>query len=240
MKSLKKAPIRRRKLSDEVVERLLDFIEQEEIRPGDKLPSEHDLMAAFDVGRAAVREALQSLASMGIVSIQHGERAQVSRLTAKSMFGQLDRAARYLLSTSPRTMEDLKQARLLFEIGMVRMAATSATDEQLEFLRNLFHDMKKKAGQGKSFIESDMAFHTAIAEMSGNPIFGALSSAMLQWLSEFHGHMVSVPGAEDVTLSEHKEILECIVKRDPDAAEKAMRDHLTRASELYRARRRQG
>lgn len=236
MKPLKKAPIRRRKLSDEVLERLLDFIEQEDLRPGDRLPSEHDLMAAFDVGRAAVREALQSLASMGIVSIQHGERAQISRLTAKSMFGQLDRAARYLLSTSPRTMEDLKQARLLFEIGMVRIAATTATDEQLQMLQDHFRDMEMKAGEGKSFIQSDMAFHVAIAEMSGNPIFAAVSSAMLQWLSEFHSDMVSVPGAEDVTLSEHKEILECISKHDVGAAEKAMRDHLTRASALYEVR----
>lgn len=58
-------PIIRRKLADEVRDRLLALIRGGELRPGDRLPSERDLMERFGVGRPAVREALQSLARRG-------------------------------------------------------------------------------------------------------------------------------------------------------------------------------
>lgn len=57
----KHEPIKRRKLSHEVRDRLLDMIQTGELKEGDKMPSEHDLMERYGVGRPAVREALQAL-----------------------------------------------------------------------------------------------------------------------------------------------------------------------------------
>jgi DNA-binding FadR family transcriptional regulator len=59
---------------------------------------------------------------------------------------------------------------------------------------------------------------------------------MLQWLREFHRELVHVPGAENVTISEHRRILECIANHDAEGAARAMKDHLTRVSQLYRSR----
>jgi GntR family transcriptional regulator, sialic acid-inducible nan operon repressor len=70
-------PVQRRKLFQEVLDRLLERIRAGEFAPGDQLPSERDLMQSYAVGRPAVREALQALERDGIVSISHGERARV-------------------------------------------------------------------------------------------------------------------------------------------------------------------
>ena len=67
-------PIVRRKLSDEIRDRLVTLIREDELRPGDQLPSERQLMDRFAVGRPAVREALQSLGTAGLIEINHGER----------------------------------------------------------------------------------------------------------------------------------------------------------------------
>ncbi|MGO7623889.1 GntR family transcriptional regulator, partial [Rhizobium ruizarguesonis] len=78
----------RRKLSDEVFDRLERMITSGELQPGDEMPSERVLRERFGGGRPASREAMQSLANKGRVSISHGERAKVLRLTAKSIFRQ--------------------------------------------------------------------------------------------------------------------------------------------------------
>ena len=63
---------------------------------------------------------------MGLIAITHGERASVLPLSARTVIGQVSAITRHLLSTSPQTLEHLKEARLFFEVGMVRIAAERA------------------------------------------------------------------------------------------------------------------
>src|SRR5471030_3322566 len=128
-------PIIRRKLSDEVFDRLKLLITSGGMQPGDAMPSERDLMERLGVGRPAIREAMQQLSNMGLLTISHGERAKVRQPTAKSLFQQVDAAAHVMLSTSPGSLEHLKQARRFFERGMVREATTKATSRDIATLR---------------------------------------------------------------------------------------------------------
>jgi GntR family transcriptional regulator, sialic acid-inducible nan operon repressor len=72
------APIRRRKLYEEVVARLEELIHSEQLKPGEPLQSERDLMLQFGVGRPAIPEALFALNRMGLVEVANGERPHVS------------------------------------------------------------------------------------------------------------------------------------------------------------------
>src|SRR5436190_19044997 len=99
--TLMNEPIIRRKLSDEVFDRLKLMITSGALQPGDAMPSERDLMERFAVGRPAIREAMQALSNMGLLSISHGERARVRQLTARSIFERVDAVAHIMLSTSP-------------------------------------------------------------------------------------------------------------------------------------------
>jgi len=229
------SPITRRKLSHEVVERLLKQIQSGRLTPGSQLPSERELMDLYGVGRPAVREAMQALENMGLIDITHGERARVNSLEARDMFLQFDLAARHLLSTSPQTLEHLKEARLLFEVGMVKIAAQRATKKDIQRLELSVAELEKSPRKSPRFVAADMNFHAILASISGNPICTAVSEAMLQWLREFHRELVHVPGAENVTISEHRHILECVAKHDVEGAARAMTEHLTRVSQLYRS-----
>ena len=228
--------IQRRKLSDEVRRRLLDMIESGELTPGSVMPSERELMARYHVGRPAVREAMQSLETMRLVSIRHGERARVVPLTPRSMLAQMHQSTRHLLATSPETRQHLEAARQMFETGMVRRAAEAATEVDLERLRSVLEEMQAEVGNPARFVDADIRFHNLLAEMSGNPILQAVSEAMLQWLFEFHSELVRFPGHEDVTLADHREIYERVAERDADGAQQAMIDHLTRVNAQGRRR----
>lgn len=223
----------RRKLSHEVFDRLKALITSGELGPGDAMPSERDLMERFGVGRPAIREAMQALANIGLITITHGERARVQQLSARSLFQQVDLAANILLSASPDSLEQLKQARRFFERGMAREAAQRATAEDIANLRKTLDLQTKAVDQPKQFIAFDMRFHTQIAAISGNPIFEAVSEAMLSWLRQYYTEMLSWSGRENITLVEHDQIIDHIARHDPDGAEAIMVKHLDRSSALF-------
>ena len=225
--------IAKRKLSDEVFERLKRMIVQGERTAGGLMPSERELMERFGVGRPAVREALQQLAAMGLVEINHGERARVLELTPQSLMRQVDQSARIMLSMSADSLEHLKAARIFFERGMVREAASRASDDDLKELRATLDEQRRLLGEADAFIAADMRFHTQIAAISRNPIYTAVSEAMLGWLKVYHSEMLIWTGKEKYTLAEHEEIISHLAANDPDAAEAALVKHLERSRALY-------
>jgi GntR family transcriptional regulator, sialic acid-inducible nan operon repressor len=230
---LSSEPIVRRKLSDEVFDRLKALITTGELAPGDPFPSERELMDRLGVGRPAIREAMQQLSTLGLLTISHGERARVRQPTAKSIFQQVDDAASMLLSSSPTSLENLKEARRFFELGMVRQAAQKADAQAIVGLQEALARQRTHLGNADAFISADMAFHTRIAAISGNPLFEAMSEAMLGWLKQYHTDLLIWTGKENYTLAEHEEILGRIVAHDPEGAERAMVKHLDRSASLY-------
>ena len=232
--------IAKRKLSGEVFERLKRLIVEGAMKPGAPMPSEREMMLRFGVGRPAIREAMQQLASMGLVEINHGERARVLQLTPHSLMKQVDESAQIMLSLSADSLEHLKSARLFFERGMAREAALKATDRDLATLRQTLDEQRKSLGDAERFMTADVRFHTQIAAMSMNPIFTAVSEAMLGWLKIYHVEMLIWTGKEKYTLAEHEEIISHFAANDPDAAEAAMVKHLERSRGLYMMNRGQG
>ena len=190
-------------------------------------------MAQFGVGRPAVREAMQALANIGLIGINHGERARVRQVSPATAIRQVDTIAKLILSTSPHSLEHLKEARGFFERGMVRVASTKATNSDIADLRQLWEQQRDARGDADAFIEADMAFHNRIAKISGNPIYSAISEMMLHWLREYHSHLLIWEGRADQTLSEHDKIISLIENHDVAGAEEAMTGHLERTEHLY-------
>jgi DNA-binding FadR family transcriptional regulator len=224
----------RRKLSDEVFDRLLKEIETGGYVPNAHIPSERELMAAYGVGRPAIREAMQRLEKLGLIIITHGERARVSQPTVADVIGQIEHAARHILATQPQSLTQLQEARIFFEIGMVREAARMAQPADIERLRSALSRqasyLTKDSGR---FVAADMEFHTTIASITGNAVLEAVSRAMLHWLSMFHASLLLWKGHETVTLEEHRIILDAIIAHDESAAAEAMRVHLQRSRGLF-------
>lgn len=230
-------PIKRRKLSHEIRDRLLDMIQTGELKEGDRMPSEHELMERYDVGRPAVREALQTIENMGLISIQHGERARVKKVTAEDIFNQIDSATLYLLSSSSQNVEHLREARQVFEAGVVILATRRASENCIAKLKKKLESMRDSKGKRAEFLRADQDFHITIAEISGNPILLAVSKAMFKWLSETHRDyerdLLGVPELEDLTIKEHEAIFAHISKGDAIGAAKSISDHILRVNKLY-------
>jgi DNA-binding FadR family transcriptional regulator len=226
-------PIQRRKLYQEVLDRLLLRIRSGEFAPGRPLPSERELMVFYGVGRPAVREALQQLAHSGIVEIAHGERARVVMPTAEMLIAQIAGGAQHLLRMQPDHLDHLLAARVFLETGLARIAAERATPADVARLALRLAEHQDALLALDQFLHRDMLFHREIALISGNPIFPAIVEALFNWASVYHQAIVRAPGVEDLTLAEHRRIVEAIAAHDADAAAQSMREHLTRANAMY-------
>lgn len=226
-------PIVRQKLSDQVFDRLKEMIVSGELVAGDAMPSERDLMERYDVGRPAVREALQTLATKGLITISHGERSRVNRLNATIAFDQVDEVAKMLLSSEPSNVEHLKELRKILENGTVQIAGSLCTPEDSVELRTLVEKQRDHIGDNERFIEADIAFHARIAKITGNPLLQAVTQAMLSWLREYYTPLLYWSGHEETTLQEHSKIVDLLESNDSDAAAQLMTDHLNRSDPLY-------
>lgn len=224
--------IQRRKLFHEVAERLRETILSGNLRIGDPLPSERELMERYGVGRPAIREALLSLEQAGLIVISGGERARVARPTAQNMLAGLDPAVRHWLADADG-VHHLQGARLLLEVALARQAAETASEADIERLLAALHDNEAARGDLERFQRTDVAFHYVFAELSGSPIFTAIHQAMVGWLTEQRRITLLAAGAEAHAAACHRRIFEAVAARDPQAAEREMRAHLTEVAHLY-------
>ena len=230
----KLGPVVRRRLHEEVVDQLVRAIHAGDFPVGARLPGERDLSAIFGVTRPVIREALQSLERLGAVRIAQGERAEVLQITPDLIVEKFSESVRILIATDANALEHFKEARLVAECGIARLAAERANELSLRAVRKILADQRAAKKRRRDFISFDGEFHAAIARIADNPLFTAVIRGVFNWLSGYHVASVSVPGREDLTLDEHAIILDAIEAQDAEAAESAMRRHLTRANDLYR------
>lgn len=226
-------PIRKRKLYEDIVERIETAIHSGDYPPGHPLPAERELMETFGVGRTSVREALFALQRMGLVTINSGERARVAEPSAGAMVSELSGAARRLLA-QPGGPAHFQQARALLEAGLARHAAEIAGPDDIKALKRVLDANHAAIDNPATFQKTDVEFHYTLARISRNPIFAALHVGLVEWLTEQREITLRIKGAAKAAYRCHKKIYDAIVAKDPAAAETAMRDHLNEVAEYYR------
>ncbi len=224
--------IRRRKLYEDIVAHLEAMISEGKYAPGDRLPSERDMMENFGVGRTAVREALFALQKKGLVAIANGERARITFPTAHGMIDDLSGVARHMLS-QPGGIAHFQQARSFLEVSLARYAAEYATSDEIERLRQALLTNQRALDDKEEFIRTDVAFHYVLAEIPHNPIFTAMHEALVNWLTEQRATSTLARGSSRAAYRAHRMIYEAIASRQVDGAGQAMKQHLEEVAKYY-------
>lgn len=224
--------IDRRKLFEQVAEHLQAQILDGTLQPGERLPPERALQDRFGVGRPAIREALILLQRQGLVELVNGARARVATPTARFIVASLRPAVSQLLSTR-KGQQDFQQLRLFIETGIARQAAVDAGPDDLAALSAALAANERAIGDRLRFIETDIAFHAALAAIARNPVLSTITEAMSTWLHQQRAVSLRHPGQEAIGAAAHRLIHDAVAGRDPDAAEAAMRAHLTQLAGTY-------
>lgn len=223
---LERSPIRRSKLHELVSQKLEDMIRAGDLKPGDRLPSERDIMTAYGIGRPAVREAFLSLQSKGFITTESGRRARVTVPSVDNVFTTLDSVVGMVITKQER-LKDLFDARRFIEAAMARHAARVIDKAHQNELRSALEENRRAIGDRSRFMESDIEFHRILFRVSDNVVFDAVHTAVVNWLMERWDKIERNEATEKLAYQGHLQIWNAVSRGDPDAAEKAMNKHLT-------------
>jgi DNA-binding GntR family transcriptional regulator len=197
---------------------------REAIVSGDLLPSERlveeDLSRRLGVGRAAVRMALVRLEHDGLVEHERHRGARVRRVSEEEAV-------------------EILEVRAALESLAARQAATRATPQEVRELRAILREMRTKRERGDLMAVSDAnaALHRRILEISAHATARRLSGLLISQIVRFQYRTVLLPGRPERSHREHAAIVDAIAAGDPDAAERAMRRHLSHVAGALRQRR---
>lgn len=225
------AVVSRSTLPQEIANRLLNQIREQQLRSGDKLPAERQLAQMMVVSRPVVREALRALSLMGVVDIRQGDGTYVTSLEPSRLISHLD----FVFSKDSVALAQLLEARRVIEVGNVRLAAQRVTDAELEELEALVSSLADCIDDPVRFSEQDIALHTAMCAAADNFLlyqFMTIISTLGRVSRERSGGRRAV---RDAALRDHRRLLDALRAHDPEAAELAMLRHLDHVEDGLRS-----
>ena len=224
--------IQRRRLTDQIIDQLVSMIANGALKPGDKLPPEHELMRQFGVGRSSLREAIGALSLIGLFTVRPGHGTHVSTSTD----GFLSKPLSWGMLTMGRDrIHELVEARTALEHAIVGLAAERATEEDIEEMRRRHGDLKSAKKAKRKAIQADLAFHSALAKASHNSVLMRFLSELRQPMRSWMEQKASIVWGYDMVVEQHDAILTAIENRDVERAQAALREHLESVGERLTA-----
>jgi GntR family transcriptional repressor for pyruvate dehydrogenase complex len=208
-----------RRLYEQLEQLLRGYVEEHGLRPGDRLPSERALADALKVSRVTLRQATVSLEVQGLLEVRHGGGIYVRSL-------DVDPERLKTMLTLRRHLPDVLEAREAIECMLARLAAQRRTDADLAGIDEAIRAMAINIADGGLGEMADHHFHTAIAQAAQSRLLFDVMTALEDPIQETRRASLNEPGRPPRSLADHRRIAHAIRRRDPRAAETAMRKHL--------------
>lgn len=219
MKFKKIAPVR---LYESVIEQIMGLIKTNELKPGDKLLPERELAEKLSISRGSLREAFRVLESRGLIKSKPGG-GRFIREIRKNGYNSTENI---ILSLKKSSILELLEAREMFEIKIVELAAQRATTEDIEIIEKALNKMIEEELRNDEKIQSDTEFHLAIARASHNFVFTNIMQLHLDLLHETRSRTWQISGRKKEQYQEHRAIFQAIKEHNSKKAGEAILEHL--------------
>jgi len=220
--------VRRTRVYEDVARQLQRLISDGALKPGDMLPPERELAERFGVSRGSLRDAIRSLELAGLLAPKQGEGTMVADVSPDALVAPLAS----VLVRKRELIAELIDVRKLLEPGLAARAAVHATAEDIAAMEDILRRQRAKAAAGETWTDEDSEFHYAVARAARNSVVLKVLDVLMDLLRETRARALQVDGRLQRSLSGHRRVLEAIKKRDPEAAERAVKIHLQEIESL--------
>jgi GntR family transcriptional repressor for pyruvate dehydrogenase complex len=219
--------IRKDKIGQEVARRIERLI-ADELKPGDRVPPERQLAEMFNVSRSSIRDGIHTLEIAGLLERRQGAGTVVRELSASSVVNPLSS----VLVGKRQLVSELLDVRKMLEPGLAARAAANASPDDLAELEEILRRQREKVARGEPTIDEDSEFHYAIALAANNSVILKVLDVLMDLLRDTRERSLQVEGRLQRSFAGHRQILSALKRRDPEAADKAMRKHLQDIEEI--------
>lgn len=219
-------PIESVSLVTEVHTRLQEYIVDNHLEPGDRLPSEAWLATQMGVGRPLIREALSGMEAVGLIETRKGVGRFVRARAVESYLGQVN--SDFLIRSF--SVKDLAETRCLLEIAAISDAVEQLTDDDCEQILAYLEDMRLCYLEGRSLTDADIGMHRVIMSRADNTIIAALLDAVYSLTVNRGTDPLRTKEQTQQDIREHEAIAAAAVRRDGAAARKALIAHFETTS----------
>lgn len=213
------------KLYQEVLLKINEIIEEDKLTIGDRLPSERELADRLKVGRSSVREALRALELLGLISTRRGEGTFIQDHTAHRLVEILA----FFILRNQKSKKDLLEARKIIEVDIIRLAAERIDDEEIRYLDKIIEQSEVKLIKGELPVEEDYLFHEKIALASKNNLLYKIWKPIVEYGKTILEESLERTGRPEISILEHKSILQALKERNIAEAEQQMKIHLEKS-----------
>ncbi|MBD8067938.1 FadR/GntR family transcriptional regulator [Bacillus sp. PS06] len=218
-------PIKKKKLFEEIILAIEEYIQGENIQPGHRLPSENELASIFQVSKTAVREAMSVLQANGVIEKRTGSGIFLKELEGETI---AERVTKNLLRNV--NLQEVLEFRRGIEVEAVALTAQRATPQEIVLIEQAHLHLLEAQEANQLGSKEDYLFHYQIILASHNTIYKdvyeSISSQLDEGIRLSKMQSARLPGRIEEAQKEHEEIIEMIKARDPRAASEAMRKHL--------------
>jgi len=211
------------RISDKVFNVIQEKIISGEWKPGMKIMSELKLAEELQVSRVSVREAIEKMAAVNIVSKRQGGGTFVNDLSPSLYLNSLIP----MITLDKDNYTDILEFRLIIESEASSLCAERCTDDLINEIENCYNNMIEYKDDFEKFTEEDLNFHMKIVEGSNSPLIIKVNQ-ILKNLLRYHQKLLYKNLGPSGGINEHKLILESIKNRDPELAKLFAKRHIER------------
>lgn len=213
--------IKNKLLTERIEEQIFQYILQERLSIGAKLPNEYELADRFGVGRSTIREAVKLLVSKGVLQVKRGSGTYLVSTTPAGV----DPLGLQAIEDKMQLALDLADVRIILEPSIAELAAINRTEQELELLGAYNDEVARLIRNRENYLNADLTFHACVARCSHNMVVEQLipiiDTAVMMFSNITHEKLLMQ------TIETHTDILRCIEERDAIGAREAMAMHLT-------------
>jgi len=217
--------LQRTRLYEQVAEQISEWIAENGLKAGDRLPPERELAVRLGVSRATLSQALVALEVVGVVAVRHGDGTV---LTDKAGSARITDAIRAHADRLPEVIE----ARDALETKLAALAAQRRTGADLAAIEAALDRMEKDIDAGGRGVDGDELFHGAVTAAAYSPLLAQMMATIRQLIVETRIESLSQPGRPRDSLAGHRKVADAIAAGDPAAAASAMHEHVMLVSDV--------